>query len=216
MVWFVRSMLPLALLSPTGISPYMISAGMRLPALCLTSMIFGFLVALLCSTTLCVTMTRANAKYHVGKECFRQWVIASWDGDWCPILTHEHLVWRTSTRRQDSTHGVGSLWPWHVRTVGTSFVTVSASVRAVKLLTRSAIQAHVPSLASCTSAAPAVSCSNPVHTLTPQVPDVFPDLSALSRYTPPARPSSIRSPEYSLSIVPPVLRNEMMLPLLHT
>ena len=40
----------------------------------------------------CVTMTRALAKYHVSKECSRQSVIASQDGDWRSILTNEHVV----------------------------------------------------------------------------------------------------------------------------
>ena len=41
MVWFARSMLLLALLSPTGLSSYTISVGMCVPALCLTSMMLG-------------------------------------------------------------------------------------------------------------------------------------------------------------------------------
>ena len=73
-----------------------------------------------------------------------------------------------------------------------------------------------PGLAGCASAAPAVSCSKPVNNLIPPVPDfVVADASAFSRYTPPARSNSIRLPVDSLSVVPLVLRNAMILPLSH-
>ena len=41
MVWFARSVLPLALLSQTGLSSYTIPVGMCVPALCVTSMMLG-------------------------------------------------------------------------------------------------------------------------------------------------------------------------------
>ena len=40
----------------------------------------------------CVTMTRAIAKYNVGRECSRQSFITSWNGNRRSILTHEHMV----------------------------------------------------------------------------------------------------------------------------
>ena len=52
-------------------------------------------------------MTRAFAKVPRSAErCLRQWVITSWNGSWRSILAHEYSLWRTSVRRQDSTHGV--------------------------------------------------------------------------------------------------------------
>ena len=89
MVWFARSMLPLELLSPTGLSWYTISVGMCVPALCWDVDDARFLVALqyhflmtcgqhvvrMCS--FCVTMIRAFARYCVSKECLRQSVITS-------------------------------------------------------------------------------------------------------------------------------------------
>ena len=83
----------------------------------------------------CVTMTRAFAWCNVSKECLRQSVVtSSWSGDWHSILPLEHTVWRTSTRRQDSTYGVGFLYLWHVRNVGTSFGTGVASEVLVLLI----------------------------------------------------------------------------------
>ena len=75
----------------------------------------------------------------------------------------------------------------------------------------------IPGLAGSASAASAVSYSKPINTLTPPVSDfIFDLLSALSRYTPPARSNSIPLPVNSLSIVSPVLRNVIMLPLSRT
>ena len=37
-------------------------------------------------------MTRAFAKYNVGKECLRQSGTTSTDGDWRSISTHEHVA----------------------------------------------------------------------------------------------------------------------------
>ena len=73
-----------------------------------------------------------------------------------------------------------------------------------------------PGIAGCASTAPAVPCPKPINTLTPPAPDfVSADASALNRYTPLARANSIRLPVNSSSVVPPVLRNVMMLPLSH-
>ena len=82
-------MLSLALLSPTGLSSDTISVGMRVPALCLTSMMLGswsllqyhFLMTcgehIVCKRSFYITMTHTFARYNVSKECFRQSVITS-------------------------------------------------------------------------------------------------------------------------------------------
>ena len=51
-------------------------------------------------------------------------------------------MWRTSTRRQDSTRGVGSPCPWHVRNVGTSFETANVLTRVAPPRLHTVIQAR--------------------------------------------------------------------------
>ena len=98
MVWFARSMLPLALLSPTGLSLDTISVGMCVPALCVDVDDARFLVALQyhflmtcgqhvvrgCSFR--VTMTRPFARHNVSKECLR--AILTYEQKVCGELRH--------------------------------------------------------------------------------------------------------------------------------
>ena len=145
--------------------------------------------------SLCITMTRDD--------------IASLAGDWRSILTHNTFSqWRTSIRRLDLLLGVGFLCPWRVHNVGTNCCSISDSLGK---------SSAVPDLAGCALAAPTLSCSKPITTLTPPIPDlVFADVSTLSQPTPPARSNSIRLSVNSSSTVPPMLWNVTMLPLLHT
>ena len=155
----------------------------------------------------CVTTTRALARYNVGKECPRQSVRTSKDGDRRSILTHEHVVCG-ELRHVARTRLV----------VGAFFIlgTYAMSAPCCSTSTSLGDTGTFPGLAGCASAASAVSCSKPINTLTPPVSDfIFALVSALSRYTPPARSNSMRFPVNSLSVVPPVLRNVMMLPLSH-
>ena len=95
MVRMAHSMLPFALLSPTGLSSCTISVGNVRASFVFDVDDARFLVALqchflmtrgqhvVCECSFWVTVTRAFAKYNVTKECFRQSVITS---------THEHVV----------------------------------------------------------------------------------------------------------------------------
>ena len=152
----------------------------------------------------CVTMTRAFARYNVSKECLRQSVITSKNGDRRSILTREQTVCWLSLPL-DRTQ---CLHQFRNGKCVSSCCSTSASLGKT---------GTIPGLAGCASAASAVSCSKPINTLTPPVSDfIFALVSALSRYTPPARSNSIRLPVNSLSIVSPVLRNVIMLPLSRT
>ena len=140
----VQCSLPLELVSSTGAlfvddCSFNVRAGFVFgvdDARFLVALQYHFLMArckhVLGKCSFCVTMTRALAKYHVSKECSRQSVIASKDGDWRSILTHKHAV------SGELRHAAGD--STHVRSVDTSFGRVNASVRVVQLLTLSAIQ----------------------------------------------------------------------------
>ena len=75
-------MLPLALLSPTGLSSYTADIEFDVDdSRILVALQYHFLVTcgqhVVRECSFCVTMTRASARYNVSKECFRPPVITS-------------------------------------------------------------------------------------------------------------------------------------------
>ena len=102
----------------------------------------------------------------------------------------------------------GFLHPWHVRKCLHQF----RNSKCVNLCCSTSAPlgntGTFPGLAGCATSA--VSCSKPINTLTPPVSDfIFALVSALSRYTPPARSNSMRLPVNSLSTVPTAERDDV-------
>ena len=161
------------------------------------------------SAFFCVSVIRAFTRYNVREEGSRHPIMASQNGHWRSVLTHERVV---SAANFETPPGLAS---WCGLSLPLARTQCLHQFRNGKCVVNSCCSTSAslgntdtfPDFASCASAVSVPSCSNPISILMQFFPAyILADASAFNRYTPPTRSNSIRLPVNSLSIVPTVLR----------
>ena len=134
-----------------------------------------------CECCFCVKGTRVFTTYRVGKECFRQLVVTSWDSDWRSILTHDDVVCgelRHTARTRPMELATFALGTYAVATPASTWLSIGVACCSTSVSLGGI--GTVPGVASCASESPADSCSKPLSILVQPVPATLcADVSAL-------------------------------------